>query len=271
MIDLFVSRDLLWKRFARRREARTRAALAARYQHLVAITARRLRKRPEGAPVGMEPEDLAGAGQIGLLRAIDTFDPAKGVQFVTYAVARIRYAMMEEMCEGQWAPRAVQDDANRLRAATAQASARCGGPPSPADLAAVLDADEAEVIRLCVRARLAQMWSLDVPAAGTADGSETAPLGDALADPRADVAGLVLDRARSEALRAAVGRLRPRYAEALRLRYGLDQVRPEGPGDVRPFREIAAQMGVSESRISQLCAAALSALRQRGTLDGWAD
>lgn len=87
-----------------------RNELAVRYQPLVrAIAVSQRRQMPTSAPWDLD--DLVGAGSIGLLQAIQGFDPSRGVQFGTYATPRIRGAMIDAIREYEWAPRAVLQQA----------------------------------------------------------------------------------------------------------------------------------------------------------------
>src|SRR5690349_25091982 len=87
-----VSTASLWQQFKHRSCHESRNMLIQRYAHLVSITAGRLFGP---MPSGVEREDLVGAGVVGLVKAVDQFDPRRGIKFETYAITLIRGAILE--------------------------------------------------------------------------------------------------------------------------------------------------------------------------------
>src|SRR5205823_1386650 len=104
----------LWSRYRQRGDERAREALIDHYSYLVRITAGRV---GGGVPASVDREDLVSAGMIGLIRAVDLFDPARGVKFETYAISLIRGAVLEILRSQDWAPRSLRDRLKLLQRA----------------------------------------------------------------------------------------------------------------------------------------------------------
>ena len=274
---------LLWKRHRRRPTAGTRAALASRYLPLVRLTVQRLAARRaalDEAP-GADPDDLLGAGRLGLARALDRYDPARGVKFETYAIAVIRGAVREEIRSAGWAPRTLQDEGARIGAARALADQAAGRPASSAQLARALgvsgDALAGSLARLAwwPPAPLdaeANDWSR-FPEQGGVPGRAALPvtLADYALGADAGIEALALAAARGDALRAALGRLPAREAHVLRRWAGLDaEGDPSLAGEGESRLVIGAGMGISESRAFQLTQQGLARLRGMPDVLAWA-
>jgi RNA polymerase sigma factor for flagellar operon FliA len=98
----------MWKEFAQRRTPELRQELALQYLNLVRYVVARSGVRPGNVRGMLEANDLVQVGMIGLLEAIDRFDPARGVKFETYAVTRIRGSIQDELRKLDWVPRSVR-------------------------------------------------------------------------------------------------------------------------------------------------------------------
>ena len=257
---------MLWKRHQRRPSEATRAALVTAYAHLVPITVQRLTRawgETPGALNMAEQEDYVSAGNIGLLRAVDQYDPSRGVKFETYAIALIRGQVRETLRERDWAPRSASDAIKALGQADLRLTQSLQRPPTDAELSAHLGESE-ETVRQWQRwANQRLCYSTDQPLVLNVPGGGDLFVIDILAgdgvqpDPEPLDAPL-LRRERSEAIETALAALPERWACVLR-RWA----------DGATFREIAAGMGVSESRAYQLQQQALGRLRERGGLVDW--
>jgi RNA polymerase sigma factor for flagellar operon FliA len=98
----------MWEEFAQWRTPQLRQELALQYLNLVRYVVAKSGVFPASAPGMLEANDLVQVGMIGLLDAIDRFDPARGVKFETYAVTRIRGSIQDEMRKLDWVPRSVR-------------------------------------------------------------------------------------------------------------------------------------------------------------------
>src|SRR5205823_8867424 len=106
--------------------------------YLVKITAGRI---ASGAPRCLERDDLFSAGTIGLIRAVDQFDPGRAVKFETYAIALIRGAILELLRGEDWAPRSARDRIKGLERAYAAVEQRLGRPGTDEEIAEELGVD----------------------------------------------------------------------------------------------------------------------------------
>lgn len=122
-------------------------------------------------PRWVDREDLLEAGIVGLLDASRKFDPERGVAFNTYAVTRIRGAMLDHIRSMDWLPRSMRDKLDRLRSASQELTQTNDCHPSPLELAGALDLPLAEVHRLLFISDGYGPVSLDQPLHhGDADG-----------------------------------------------------------------------------------------------------
>jgi RNA polymerase sigma factor FliA len=197
-------------------------------------------------PRHLGTDDLAGAGSLALVQAAHAFDPTLGVPFARFAATRIRGAMIDQMRQRDWATRSVRSRARALAAAAEELAAALHRQPTVAELATASGLTEAEVREVRQGTDRATLLSLDPLAVGE-DG-----LGAALEDsaPRPEDALVAAER---------MGYLRDAIAELPeRLRYVVSSYYLQQ----RPLTEIAAELGVTQSRASQLRAEGLDLLRE---------
>src|SRR5437016_3739242 len=124
--------DALWVRYRSTGDPEARAELLKRYLGLVHHVARE---------IGARTPAVESAGTIGLIRALDSFDLARGLAFSTYAVRRIRGAILDDLRSRDWTPRSVRAKNRKLLAATATLQSRLGRAPEPREIAAALEID----------------------------------------------------------------------------------------------------------------------------------
>ncbi len=233
---------------ALRAGAAARATFVAANRRLVVTIAARYQHR------GLPLDDLVQEGTVGLLRAIDLFDPARGYKFSTYAVWWIKQALRRALAVQvplTHVPLNVQDERARLARQAHALHAALGHPPSPADLAAALDIPRARVEALTAP------LPTPIPLDQTVGDAETTTLGDLLSDPaalRPDDAAEAQERA--AAVRAALAALTPHQRAILAARHGLDGEPP------RTLQEIGRALGLTRQAVQQAEARALQQLRQ---------
>ena len=119
--------DHVWERFCKTQDDHFRNLLMEHYSHLVRSTAKRMHRK---LPDNVELDDLISAGNFGLMGAINTFDPGRGVQFETYGPSRIQGSILDELRERDWLPRLVRFRANQLMKVRQLLMARLGRKPS---------------------------------------------------------------------------------------------------------------------------------------------
>ena len=115
--------DALWARYRSAGDVAARAQLLDRYLGLVHHVAREIGARTPA----VELEELISAGTIGLIRALDSFDLSRGLAFSTYAVRRIRGAILDDLRSRDWIPRSVRAKSRKLLAAAPPFRRNLGG------------------------------------------------------------------------------------------------------------------------------------------------
>jgi RNA polymerase sigma-B factor len=198
---------------------------------------------------GREPlEDLVQVACIGLIKAVDRFEIARGTAFASYAVPVILGELRRHFRDNGWAlhlPRALQERALAVERAVDRLQSAEGHAPTPAELANAMGCTVEEVLEAIDAARATDTLSLDAPRA-TGDGER---------DPLVDAIGGDDDRFELIEYRAAIAdtlaALPDRERLILRLRFGED----------RTQSEIARQLGVSQMQVSRLLRRTLARLR----------
>jgi RNA polymerase sigma-B factor len=151
--------ELLWREYAESHGHDTREALVERFLPL----ARHLARRYAG---GGEDEDLVQVASLGLLKAIDRFDPSRGIAFSSFAVPTIVGELKRYFRDLGWAvrvPRDVQDLANRLGTVSHELTGRLRRAPTPAELAQRCDVTVEQVVEALASATAHRPDSLDRP------------------------------------------------------------------------------------------------------------
>jgi RNA polymerase sigma factor for flagellar operon FliA len=201
-------------------------------------------------PPTVDRDDLFQAGVIGLIDALNRFDPGRDNAFSTYAVMRIRGQVMDELRARDWVSRGARERSRAYHQAVEMLSQRLGRMPDDHTLARHLGVDEADLLDMEREAQLAVQVSLDAPTGEDTDlGSLLARRDDETADPARN-----LDRHDREKLIASVLRtLTEQERLVVKLYYFEDML----------MKEIAATLGVTESRVCQIHTRIMATLRTR--------
>jgi RNA polymerase sigma factor (sigma-70 family) len=230
---------------------RVQAGCAAREQ-LIQANLRLVRRVVQAYRWADEPADLVQAGIVGLVEAIDQFDPQRGTRLSTYAVPIIRRHVLAAMQQQRpiRLPMHLETKRSAVRRATATLYQQLERSPTERDLAAFLGWSVAQV--QAVQHALPSTTSLDAPAARWHDG-DAAPLGSLLADmpDTADATDALL----LAAVRAAIDTLSERDRTLLRLRFGLAGER------CHTLAELGQRLGYSRERVGQLVRRALTQVK----------
>jgi RNA polymerase sigma-B factor len=229
----------LFAGYARSHDPELRERLVARYLGLAEYLARRFANR--GEPL----EDLVQVASVGLIKAVDRFDPGRGVEFSTYATHTIVGELKRHFRDKGWAiraPRRMQELYLRLGKAVASLSQELGRSPTIAELASELRASEEEVLEALEAGQAYRSASLDAP------GSEE---GEALATKLGGEDQSLEDAESRATLSPLLAQLQARERLILELRFfeGLTQ------------SEIADRLGISQMHVSRLLARSVAQLR----------
>src|SRR3954471_22562674 len=205
------------------------------------------RRVASSMPHSIELGDLVQDGMLGLIDASNRFDEARGIKFETFAERRIRGAMIDALRRDAW-PRGVRRQRRELEAARETLRRERGHEPSIADLAAKVGTDEKRLGRTIVRIATIESTS---PLA-TSESVDESCLPTALVPSEPEAPDAAYERLEvKERVKAAIGSLPPRERKVIGLYYY---------GDVT-MKQIGAEIGVNESRVSQLHARAIKRLR----------
>jgi RNA polymerase sigma factor for flagellar operon FliA len=198
-------------------------------------------------PHSIDIGDLVQDGVIGLIDAARRFDDARGIKFETFAERRVRGAMIDALRKDAW-PRGVRRQRRELEAAREQLRRELGCEPSLADLAARVGSDEKRLGRTIVRINTIESTS---PLANH-DHLNDASLPPSLVPAEPEQPDRAYEREETKArVRAAIASLPPREQKVIGLYYYGDAT----------MKQIGAEIGVNESRVSQLHARAIRRLR----------
>jgi RNA polymerase sigma-B factor len=224
-----------------------REALVRRYLPLARHTARRFHRGSDSL------DDLNQVASYALLKAIDGFDPDRGLAFTSYAIPTISGELKRYARDTGWGmrvPRGLQERVLDVEHAVADLTGRNGRSPTPAQIADEMGITSEEVLEALDAASNHVLESLDTPiAAGDADAATRLDSIGA-SDPRYE---LVDDL---EAVGPVLRELPDREREILSLRFG----------EELPQSEIARRLGISQMHVSRLLARSLATLRERAQI-----
>src|SRR5689334_3751275 len=233
--------------------ARQRERIAAGLPFVESLARRVASSMPHSIELG----DLVQDGMLGLIDAAFRFDEARGIKFETFAERRVRGAMIDALRRDAW-PRGVRRQRRELEAAREELRRELGAEPSLADLAARIGSDEARLGRTIVRINTIESTS-PLSAGENVDGASLPPAlvpSEPVAPDRAYEEREVRDR-----IRAAIASLPPRERKVIGLYYYAEAT----------MKQIGAEIGVNESRVSQLHARAVQRLRKALGADSASD
>jgi len=244
----------LWRRYKQGGDASARERLVVAYSPMVKFVAGRL---GAGLPSHVDDADLISYGLMGLIGAIERFEPERGIKFETFAMTRIRGAIIDELRSLDWVPRSVRSRAREIEAAQSKLEHQLQRAPSEAELAAQLNLTEEELRSSLLEIANSSVYALDELWTVSDSSGDSVSLLDTISDPRADdpqealAGGEIKDR-----LTEAVASLPEREQLVVALYYyeGLT------------LREIGEVLGVTESRVSQLHTKAV--MRLKSALQG---
>ena len=252
--SLFVAKTedtgALWQEYRRTRERAIRDRLILTYAPLVKFVAGRL---GSGLPAHVDEGDLVSYGLLGLIGAIERYDPDREIKFETYAITRIKGAIIDELRALDWVPRSVRARARDIERAIAELEKQLHRAPTDEEIAGKLgltqdelDGSLTEISRSSIAA-LDELWT-------ASDGGDQIALLDTIEDtlgPEPQTA--LAESEMREALGESIARLPEREKLVVTLYYYEELT----------LREIGEVLGVTESRVSQLHTKAILRLKSR--------
>ncbi len=211
------------------------------------------------SPLWFDPEDCHGAGALALVKAVDTFDPSRGVPFEAFAYPRIYGAMVDHVRAQDWVPRGVRDAARKLKAAYYELAGKTGRPPEDREVAARLSLSTKEFASLVRRAAHTLLLPFDTvdeiasyrSPRGRANIVDPTSLRDIIPEPGASPSARLEHQELVDLVAEAMAELSEaeRAVVVLHYRKGL------------MFKEVAGVLSRSRARISQLHTKALLKLK----------
>lgn len=240
----------LWRQYKRKHSARAKELLILEYLPLVKYVAGRL---AIGLPPSVEMDDLIGSGTLGLLAAIERYDPSRDNKFSTYAIARIRGAMLDELRSMDWIPRSVRKKARQVEDAYTRLENRLRRPATDEEVAKELSISVGEFFEMLDEVRGTSLVSLD-DNLSPKDGGSTTRIHDTVQDDKQIDPGAAIEVEKMrDVLENALDMLPERDRLVIVLYYYEELT----------LKEIGQALGVSESRVSQIHTKAILRLRGR--------
>ena len=241
----------LWRRYKQEGGGQAPERLIVAYSPLVKYVAGRI---GAGLPSHVEQGELISYGLVGLVGAIERFDPSRNVKFETYAATRIRGSIIDGLRALDWVPRSVRTKARDVEKAHVVLENELQRAPTEEEVAEQLGVDLYELRETLLRIANSSMLTLDDSRTFPDSEAGQPTLIDALADSRAVDPEEQIDADESrDRLVAAIAGLQERERVVIGLYYY----------ESLTLREVGEVLGVSESRASQLHTKAVIGLRAR--------
>jgi RNA polymerase sigma factor FliA len=240
----------LWQRYHQQQSGSktdTENALVQKYLPLVSAVVNRLAMT---LPEHVDHDDLYSVGLIGLLQALRNYNPACGTSFETYARVRVRGAMLDELRRMDWVPRTIHEKARRIKRVLGELEQKLGKTPTEAQMAKAMDISVTEYEELLDEVRPAAFVCLD--AVNASEEGDSGPLYEVIADTTNE--GPVEKVSNNELKQVIFERLKelPEMQRKVLALYYLEDMH---------LREIAEVFKLTESRICQIHAQAILAIR----------
>jgi RNA polymerase sigma factor for flagellar operon FliA len=237
-----------WAEYRRSGARELRDQLIVQYAPVVKYVAGRV---SVGLPRHVDESDLVSYGMIGLIDAVERFDPDRDVKFETYAIPRIKGSIIDELRSIDWVPRSVRTKARAVEQSYAKLQSTLHRTPRDSEVAADLDMTERQFQNVLQLVSFVGVAALDDVLGG--DRAERLTLGETLADSGAGPLATFEVKEAKEALVVAIGQMGDREKTVVTLYYH------EG----LTLAEIGEILGVTESRVCQIRTKAVLQLRAK--------
>jgi RNA polymerase sigma factor for flagellar operon FliA len=241
----------LWRRYKSESDPRARERLVVAYSPLVKYVAGRT---AAGLPPHVEEADLVSYGLVGLISAIERFDPAREIKFETYAITRIKGAIIDELRSIDWVPRSVRARAREIERANTKLEHRLQRTPTDEEMAVELSLTVPEFHEALLAISHSSVAALDELWSVSDSSGDQVSLMDTIEDHNAPDPSRALDMGDlKDRIADSIASLPEREKLVIALYYYENLT----------LREIGEVLGVTESRISQLHTKAVLRLRSR--------
>lgn len=242
--------EAMWAQYKATADPNIREKLIVQYSPLVKYVASRV---AVGLPQNVEQADLVSYGIFGLIDAIDKFEPARGYKFETYAIARIKGSILDELRSIDWVPRSVRAKAKAIEKAYQKLEGERHRAPSDDELAIELEMSVDQLQSTLSQISLVGLVALDEMLSVGGDRGESLTLGDTIADAGAGPVGSFEREETRQLLAESINRMPEREKIVLTLYYY----------ESLTLAEIGQVLGVTESRVCQIHTKAVLQLRSR--------
>jgi RNA polymerase sigma factor for flagellar operon FliA len=239
----------LWREYKESPSERLRERLILHYSPLVKYVAGRV---GVGLPPNIEQADLVSYGIFGLIDAIDKFDLDRAIKFETYAISRIRGAIIDELRSIDWIPRSVRSKARDVEKAYAALEAKLRRSPTEPEVAAELGISLKELRAIFSQVSYVNVVALDELMGAGQERGDKLSLVDTLEDPRAEDPVAAFETEETKYLLAKAINLLPEREKIVVTLYYYEGL---------TLAEIGQVLGVTESRICQMHTKAVMQLR----------
>jgi RNA polymerase sigma factor FliA len=237
-----------WDAYKRHASRDARDQLILHYAPLVHYVAGRL---AVGLPRNVDRADLVSYGLFGLIDAIDKFEPERGYRFETYAIARIKGNMVDELRSLDWVPRSVRRKARAIESACVRLEHELHRPPSDDELADTLGMTGSQLRHALAQVSLINLVTFDAMVGAATDGDEPMTVGDLVVDGDDGPVDILELAEMRRHLADAIEGLAERERLVVTLYYF----------DGLTLAEIGEVLGVTESRVCQIHGKAVLRLR----------
>lgn len=240
----------VWRAYKATGDPALREQLIMQYAPLVRYVAGRV---GVGLPANVEQGDLVSYGVFGLIDAIEKYDPERAIKFETYAINRIRGAIIDELRSIDWIPRSVRTKARDVERAISILETRLQRTPTEHEIAAELNLGVAELRAVFSQVSYVHVAALDEVLGGSERG-DRATLGESLPDERTEGPGEAFDDEEMKLLLARAIHTLPEREQIVVTLYYYEGL---------TLAEIGLVLSVTESRVCQLHTKAMMQMRNR--------
>jgi len=238
----------LWQRFKETGDMEVRDELIVAYLPLARYAAERLKGKLPGC---VDIQEMISAGTVGLINAVDKFDPDRGILFETYCSTRIRGAILDDLRATDWVPRLIRNKAHRLEKAKVELAFELSRDPSDEEIAERMGLSTDELYALMREVEVRAQLPIEGAHSDATDDDKDLQLVEMIRDPSHVHP---LDALSLKEIRETVARgLSDKESRVISMYYF----------DNMTQKEIGAILSISESRVCQIHAQVLKRLRER--------